>query len=101
VAVVAAYSALAVPSTDRFSVGAWAGGSATAAVFAGMYAFGWWNDRQHVHETRQVAALHHNRGYVAGLSFGPLLGLISLFLVGITARQQQRRRAGQEPLNYP
>jgi MFS family permease len=122
VAVFAGYSAFAEPPTERFSVGAWAGGSVTAALFAGMYVFGWWNDRRHVTESRQywvsrharttrvmivvpgllitpsfaalVTALNHSRDFVAGLSFGPLLGAITLLLVGITGWQQQRKRSG-------
>jgi hypothetical protein len=37
---------------------------------------------------------HHGREFGAGLSFGPLLGVITLLLVGITGWQQQRKRRG-------
>jgi hypothetical protein len=41
-----------------------------------------------------VTALSHDHDFVAGLSFGPLLGAITLLLVGITGLQQQRIRRG-------
>jgi hypothetical protein len=120
IAMVAGYAAFTERNVRRFSLGAWEGASATAAIIAAAYSLAWWNDRRHTSAPRSywlhrnvreakllvggagvgevvaiagfATALHTGHDYVAGLLLAPLILLAVLLVLGITVSQRQRAR---------